>query len=431
MSAIRSLFLWASCRQSPQRNRALVEIAKRDGADGYVRVAVLSSLGQGAGEALAAIASDANFRDTPTGKELLASLATQIGKQQRADDIAETLKTLAALSKENAPALQIIVPKLAAREGTPLAEQIAAATGGKADALMRNLLASAAKTAAQEESPLRARVSAVEQLRLGKFADQRELLAGLLQPAIPADLQSAALATFGSFTAPEVAETVLARFAALSPRLKGQATDLLLSRPAWTMSLLAAIEAGSVTSGDVDPVRLRLLADSQDEAIRARAAKLLASLQISKRGEIVESYRDALTAKGNAEAGKQTFAKICAACHRVGGVGHEIGPSLAAMKARGSESILVNVLDPNREVNPQYLSYAVRLLDGRTLSGMITAETATGVTLRRAENLTDTVLRIDIDQLKSTGLSLMPEGLERQIDKQQMADLLEYLKAVE
>jgi putative membrane-bound dehydrogenase-like protein len=416
---------------SPQRNRALVEIAKRDGADGYVRVAVLSSLGRGAGEALAAIAADAQFRDTQPGKELLASLAAQIGKQQRADDIAEALKTLAALAKENAEALQIIVPRLAAREGTPLAQQIAAATGGKADTLVRELLVAAAKTAADEGASLKARIAAVEQLRLSNFADQSTPLASLLAPAVPADLQAAVLATLGSYDAPEVAGLVLAHFTALSPRLKGQATDVLLSRPAWTLALLAAIETGNVSSGDMDPARLKLLAESRDETVRARAAKVLAGTQVSKRGDIVEAYRDVLAMHGNAEAGKQVFAKICAACHRVGGMGQEIGPSLAAMKARGPEAILVNVLDPNREVNPQYLSYAVRLHDGRTLSGMIAAETATGVTLRRAENLTDTVLRIDIDQLKSTGLSLMPEGLERQIDKQQMADLLEFLKLTE
>jgi len=414
-----------------QRNRALVEIAQRDGADGYFRVAVLSSLEQGAGEVLAAIAADAKFRDTPPGKELLGSLATQIGKQQRAEDVAELLKTLAALAKENAPALQTIVQRLAAREGTPLAQQVAAATGGKAEELMQSLLASAAKTAAQEEAPLKARVAAVEQLRLGKFADQHDLLAGLLEPVVPTDLQSAALATLGSFEAPEAAELVLARFAALSPRLKGQATDVLVSRAPWTLALLTAIEAGNVSTSDVDPVRLKLLAEHRDEAIRSRAAKLLASAQLSKRGDVVEAYRVTLEMKGSAEMGKQVFAKICAACHKFGGVGHEIGPNLAAMKARGPEAILVNVLDPNREVNPQYLSYAVRLLDGRTLSGMISAETATGVTLRRAENLSDTILRIDIDQLKSTGLSLMPEGMERQIDKQTMADLLEYLKTAE
>ena len=85
--------------------------------------------------------------------------------------------------------------------------------------------------------------------------------------------------------------------------------------------------------------------------------------------------------KGDAERGKQVFAKTCAACHKVQGVGHDIGPNLAAMKARGPEAILLNVLDPNREVNPQYLSYAVLTTDGRQLTGMIAAETATSVTL--------------------------------------------------
>jgi putative heme-binding domain-containing protein len=416
---------------TPQRTRALVEIAKRDAADGYLRVAVLSSLGQGAGEALAALAADSEFRDSQAGRELLAGLATQIGKQQRADDVAELLKTLATLTKENAAVLPLIVQRLAAREGSPLAEQVAAATGGRAEELMKSLLAAAAKTAADENAPLKARIAAVEQLRLSNFADQSELLAGLLAPAVAADLQSAALATFGSFDAPEAADLVLAQFAGFSPRLKSQATDVLLSRPAWTLALLDALSSGTVSSGDIDPARLKLLADHRDEAIRTRAAKLLAGNQLGKRADVVEAYRSALETKGDADRGRQVFAKTCAACHRVQGVGHEIGPNLAAMKARGPEAILVNVLDPNREVNPQYLNYLVRLLDGRTMSGLISAETATGVTLRRADNLSDTVLRIDIDQLKSTGQSLMPEGLERQIDPQGMADLLEYLRVAE
>ena len=101
------------------------------------------------------------------------------------------------------------------------------------------------------------------------------------------------------------------------------------------------------------------------------------------------------------------------------------------MRNRGAETILLNVLAPNREVNPQYMSYAVITTDGRSLTGMIDAETATSVTLRRAENQTDTVLRIDIDEMRSTGVSLMPDGLEKEIDQQAMADLLAYLTALE
>jgi len=119
-----------------------------------------------------------------------------------------------------------------------------------------------------------------------------------------------------------------------------------------------------------------------------------------------------------------------AACHRVEGIGHEIGPNLATVQNRGADFILLNVLDPNREVNPQYVNYVVETKDGRSFTGMVAAETATSVTLRRAENLSDTILRIDIERMRSTGLSIMPEGLEQQVDRQAMADLIAYILAL-
>ena len=61
------------------------------------------------------------------------------------------------------------------------------------------------------------------------------------------------------------------------------------------------------------------------------------------------------------------------------------------------------------------------------MTGMIASETANSVTLKRAEDATDTVERSEIEQLRSSGLSIMPEGLEKQIDPAAMADLLAYL----
>ncbi|MEE3219021.1 MAG: hypothetical protein VX257_02105, partial [Planctomycetota bacterium] len=69
--------------------------------------------------------------------------------------------------------------------------------------------------------------------------------------------------------------------------------------------------------------------------------------------------------------------------------------------------------------------------EGRSLTGMIVDETATSVTLKRANNESDTILRIDIDEIRSSGLSLMPEGLEKEIDRQAMADLLAYLQSLQ
>jgi putative membrane-bound dehydrogenase-like protein len=417
--------------ESAERNGALLKLAKRDLADGYVRLAVLSSLAEGAGEVLKQLAGDSQVVDSKEGREMLASLAAQIGRQQRSADVKETLVALKVLAEANSPALPTIIQRLGAKSGTPLAEQIAKATGGKAETLMKSLLAAAAKRAADEAAPVKSRVAAVEQLRLASFGDQRELLSALLSPAVAAELQGAALGALASFDAAEVAEVVIGRFAGLSPRLKGQATDLLLSRPAWTLSLLSGLESGQLSTGDLDPVKLKLLAEHRNAAIRERAQKLLVNSKIGRRSDVVEAYRGVLEAKGDAARGKLVFTKTCAACHKVQAVGNDIGPNLAAMKARGPEAILLNVLDPNREVNPQYLNYAVLTADGRQLTGLIAAETATSITLKRADNATDTVLRIDIEQLKSTGMSLMPEGMEKQIDQAAMADLLEFLRSAE
>lgn len=416
---------------SPDRTNALATLIKKDAADPYFRAALLSSLGEGAGEMLTLLGRDAAFPESNDDRDFIAALATQIGKQQRPEDIALALKLLTDLAKANSTLLPTIVQRLAARSGTPLAQQIATATGGKAEQLMQALLAQSAQQAASEAAPLKSRIAAVEQLRLGTFAAHRDLLASLLAPTVPTDLQAAVLATLASYSAPEVVDLVLHHFAAFSPRLKAQATDLLFSRPAWALTLLAAMESGQVSTGELDPVRLKMLSSHKDDAIRTKATRLLASNQLSRRADVVESYRGVLEMPGDTARGKLVFTKICAACHRVQGVGSDLGPNLAAMKARGPEAILLNVLDPNREVNPQYLSYSLLTTDGRQLTGMIAAETATSVTLRRGDNATDTILRIDIDQLKSTGMSLMPEGMEKQLDRPALADLLEYLKTAE
>ena len=85
------------------------------------------------------------------------------------------------------------------------------------------------------------------------------------------------------------------------------------------------------------------------------------------------------------------------------------------------------MIEPNREVNPQYLSYTIITVDERIVTSMILDETATSVTLVRGENLSETVDRSNIAEMKSSKVSLMPEGIETQLELQGMADLLTYL----
>ena len=72
-------------------------------------------------------------------------------------------------------------------------------------------------------------------------------------------------------------------------------------------------------------------------------------------------------------------------------------------------------------------SASIENTDGRTLNGMLAAETATSITLKRAEDASDTVLRAQIKRMRSGQVSIMPEGLEQQLDVQGMADLISYM----
>ncbi len=105
-----------------------------------------------------------------------------------------------------------------------------------------------------------------------------------------------------------------------------------------------------------------------------------------------------------------------------------MGPPLKQLGDKSPEQLLDIVLDPNREVDPKYLSYSVLLDDSRVLSGIIRDESAGQIVLAEAGGKTHTIPRDEIDQLKSTGLSLMPNGLEEQITPEQMSQLIAYLK---
>jgi len=215
----------------------------------------------------------------------------------------------------------------------------------------------------------------------------------------------------------------------MSPKVRAAVGSALFTREPWVAALLDAISTATVRMSDVDPAQFRLLAGRTEPAIRNRYERLAAQLQTSPRQDVLAAYQSALSLTGDRQKGQAHFARVCSQCHRVEGVGHEIGPNLAAFKTRGPEAILINMLDPNREVNPLYVNYVAVLNDGRTLTGMIADETATSITLKRAENASDTVTRSEIESLVSTGNSIMPEGIEQQLDQQAVADLLAYLLA--
>ena len=220
---------------------------------------------------------------------------------------------------------------------------------------------------------------------------------------------------------------LLERWSGYTPVVRAEALSTLTGRTAWARALLDAVASRQVAVSHIDAPRRVLLLKSRDPQVQKRARELFGDLARTPRAELVAKYRPALASKGDAARGRAVFERDCASCHISGGVGHNVGPSIAAMGTKTPETLLVNILDPNREVDPRYLNYTLVTRDGRVATGIIAGETDTSVVLRRADGASETILRTQIDELSSTGQSLMPEGLEQKINPQEMADLIAYL----
>jgi putative heme-binding domain-containing protein len=407
----------------------LVALALHDASDPWMRMAILSSVTICTGEVFTRLADDTSFRSSANGRAFLTALVGQTGVSDRAEDLAAILATLdGPLAGESDLARGIVLALM--DDDSPTARaRLAGTRGGRVRSILDGLLTDARATAADEGKPVAARTAAVRTLRFAGLPEVEGPLTDLLAPRQPAAVQAAAVETLARFDDPRVPAILLRVWPGMSPGLRATAAEALFSRPAWVNAFLDAVEKGTIARADLDPARLALLRSYPDAVVRDRAIRLLTAHQ-ARRQDVVTAYEKALRLKGDPGRGKEVFKARCSTCHRLEGVGQQVGADLAAVRNRGLDAVLLNILDPNREVMPQFLSYVLVTTTGRVLTGMIAVETANSLTIRQPDGHEETVLRIHIDEMRSTGLSYMPEGLEKQIDVPAMADLLSYLNSI-
>jgi putative membrane-bound dehydrogenase-like protein len=414
------------------RDAALVELLKRDGADAWFRMALQTSLARGAARVFESVLNDVELRAAPHGQSFLAALASQLGRANDGRDLrvaVAAIDRLAVSRNAEGVARPLVVALLGAGSKTNADALMELSQGGVRE-VIANMLISAREVALDARQPVPSRIKAIENLSWSGFSEQRPALEELLEPRQPQPIQQAALNTLSRSSEPAVAELLLAKWQGLTPSLRASAAELLFTRPGWVEALLAAIETEQVPVSDIDPARVTLLQSHPDERIRKRAATVFSNSGLGQRSAVVEKYQAALALAGSAERGRQVFRKSCSACHALEGVGTSVGADLNAIRDRGLDAVMLNVLDPNREIKSEFLSYMVATTDGRVITGMITEETPNNLTIRQADGTPLVISRIDIEAMKSTGISYMPEGLEKDVDVQAMADLLAYLDSI-
>jgi putative membrane-bound dehydrogenase-like protein len=415
----------------------LAQIALAGVEGHWTRSAVASAVPHRAGVLLAALLKPAQGltdRPTPDRLALLRELAALVGARREPGEVAEVLAALLALTGPEAVRWQMAgLNGLAdgmGRRGTQLAAFLKSLPESRRPVAEQTnrLLARAGTLAADAKQDLPVRLAAVRLLAHAPWPAAAPLLTRLVAKDPAQEVRLAAVRALAAHPNAEVPGLLLKSWTGSTPALRREVTEALLRQPDRVLLLLQQVEAGRVKPGDLDALRTRQLLTHARPDIRARAAKVLQDSLPAERKEVLRRYRAALKLKGDPGRGREVFRKNCTPCHRLAGMGTAVGPDISDTRTKTPEALLGDVLNPNQAIDSNYINYLVTTKSGRSLSGIIVAETASSLTLRRADNQTDVVLRQDIEEVQSTGVSLMPEGLEKDISVAAMADLLAFLK---
>ena len=293
------------------------------------------------------------------------------------------------------------------------------------------LLAESMAIVRDESNPASLRIAAMGlMLRHPKtYASELQFLAELLIPQSAVDLQLAVISRLADQSDAQVAEVLFAGWRAYSPLLKTRVLDVTSSRTAWTYTLLTQLKSNLVSLAEISPAMQQRLLSTKDTVLASEWSKMFATAGQSDRKQVIEDYQSALDIEGDAARGKMAFQKSCSACHRLGDVGHDVGPNLASLTDKSSAAMLTAILDPNAAVEAKYLTYGVLSVDGRIQTGMLDTETGSSITILSNEGKRDTILRTDIEELRALGTSLMPVGIEKELSATDVADIIRFVQS--
>lgn len=414
--------------------QTIAQMLKENSNDTYLSAAVLSSLNQQniAGVMDAALTQN----ESPAAQKMIGELLTLSVAMRQGSVTLNGLKKIAGLDAHEHFSWQCrsiagVLDALKAQKSS-LSELVDQKTeqGHMLLSQFSALTKQAHKVAFDSDADQADRIAAIS--LLGRDAQTREQeiqeLGALISPQVSASIQSAAVKHLGTFSEDAVSEVLLVGWDSHGPRLRSEILSLLISRPNWTSRLLDTIESGRVGAAEINASVRQTLAGSRDAKIKERVKKLLVNSGSADRRAVVKAHQNVLTMQGVPGRGIPLFKKHCATCHKLDNVGVDIGPNLRSLTDRKPASMLTSILDPSASVDGKYVTYIAVTEDGLTFTGMMGSETGNSITLVAQGDKKQTILRGQLDEIRSTGKSLMPDGLEKELTAQDLADLIAYIR---
>jgi putative membrane-bound dehydrogenase-like protein len=406
---------------------ALAQVALAGADDVWTRRGVLTSVPDRPHELLGLLLDRLNRSShaAPGADEMLAETARLVGARRQSEEVAGVLHKLAA-----AEASRAITVLTGLTQGMQNRGMTWLTMAGRLDKEAKEagdrVFQQAARWAGQADGDRARRGQACALLQFAADDLALPVLARIIEKDFDQGLKTQAVAALAAHADGRVSDLLIEGLAGQTPALRRAIINALLTRSERIGRLLDEITAGRLKASELDPLQAGRLRQHSDAQLRARAEQLLAAP--AGRGDVTQSYRAALDLKADPRHGREVFSKNCATCHRIGASGVDVAPSIADSRTKTQEQLLLDILEPNRAIDNNFVSYSVTTADGQSLVGVIAAETATSITLKQPEGKVLSLARNDIEEIRSNGVSLMPEGLEKNVSIQDMADLISFIK---
>ncbi len=253
-------------------------------------------------------------------------------------------------------------------------------------------------------------------------------LRGLVDPNVDSPIRAAGYRLMMSRDGDWTRQHVIDHADALSPSDRLAVVAAARGDRVSTLWLLEQIGSGNLARTFVDPSSMDWFRDHSDPKIAELGRQTFAPP-----GDVMAVLHQYASASANLESadlvhGKALFATHCANCHSIDGVGHRFGPDISDSREKTPESLLAAILDPSAAIDASFAAYQVLTIDGEVINGLLSGESGDAITLVVPGGQTRRIERDDVEIFRSSEKSLMPEGIQRSIDVDQMKDLLGYLK---
>jgi putative heme-binding domain-containing protein len=290
------------------------------------------------------------------------------------------------------------------------------------------LLPKAVSQAKQSSVPPPVRAAAIRALQGAGFVTAQPVLRAVLDSNPQPEVQRAAVEALASFNDTGAGPLLLSYWRTYRPEARGAALESLLNSRERAPLLLDAIERREIPAASLEVAARNRLLEYPDRKVAARAKELLQTAG-QDRAKVLASYRDVLNLNGDPARGKMTLEKNCGRCHLAGHGRAQVGPDLSGVNNKTKDELLTSILSPSAAIDPRFINYIITTKDGRIHDGVIGNETPGMITLRNgSDEGDDVILRSNIAEMRASAVSLMPEDLEESMSKQDLADVIAYLR---